>query len=146
MISIAYSRGSTVNTPPETPPRRVVVAPDVVAKSFLVPECRTVLELWRDARIQLVVTRELLVVYLKVLRDLGIPDAQLHRWAIWFTANDKTVFLSEPNFSGTSVREILHDAASRGNAEAIVSTETAPDVDTAWILVDDFLPDYSGYC
>jgi hypothetical protein len=124
----------------------VVVAPDVVAKSFLGPECRTVLELWRDARIQLVVTRELLVIYLKVLRDLGIPEAQLHQWAVWFTANDKSVVLSEPNAGEMTLSEILHDAARRGNAEGIVSTKTSPDVDTTWILVDDFLPDYSGDC
>ncbi len=135
-----------MNKPPETPPRRVVVAPDVVAKSFLVPACRTVLELWRDARIQLVVTRELLVIYLKVLRDLGIADAQLHGWAIWFTAKDKSVFFSESNSGETSLRETLHDAACLGNAEGIVSTETAPDQDTMWILVDNFLSDYNGYC
>ena len=134
-----------MNKLPETAPRRVVVAPDVVAKSFLVPECRTVLELWRDARIQLVVTRELLVIYLKVLRDLGIPDAQLHRWAVWFTAKDKSVFFPESNSSEMTLRETLHEAARLGNAEAIVSTETSPDVDATWILVDDFLPDYSGH-
>jgi len=139
-----------VNKPPETPPRRVVLAPDIIAKSFLLPSCRTVLELWRDAKIQLVVTRKLLVIYLKLLRDLGIADAQLHRWAVWFTGKDKSVFLPESNSGKISLRKILHEAARLGDAEGIVSTNAAGELpvdgNTPWVSVDDFLKDYNACC
>lgn len=139
--------------PPEATPRRVVVGPDVVAKSFLDPGCRTVLELWRDGKIQLVITRDLLFAYFRLLRSLNIPDAQLRCWIRWFTARGRSVLFSESASSERDHHEILCDAACRGEANVIVSTrvmdpqtgEKVPtDENISWLTVNEFLAEYVG--
>lgn len=121
---------------------RIVLAPGVIAKSFLVEEYRAVLEAWRDGAFRTVVTRELLVCYLQLLRNLGLPDAQLRQWTAWFTAADKSLFLPEPGTASKNSRIILQDAARRGKAIAIVASE-APAAGASgeanWISVTDFL-------
>lgn len=106
---------------------RIVMTPDVLAKSFLDTNertggaCRGVLELWRDGRIQLVVTRPLLFMYLRVLRGLGVPDKQLRRWLLWFTEPERTVALLDPEAGALRYDDVTRDAASRGAASCVVS-------------------------
>ena len=109
---------------------RIVMTPDVLAKSFLDTNertggaCRGVLELWRDGRIQLVVTRPLLFMYLRVLRGLGVPDKQLRRWLLWFTEPERTVALLDPEAGALRYDDVTRDAASRGTAACVVCTRT----------------------
>ena len=114
----------------EIEPISVVLAPEVLAKSLHDPHCQKVFELWRDGIIRVVVTRELLVTYLGLLKALGVPDEVLRRWAVWFTAETKSTVLldSAPGRGGLS--NSLEDAAVLGKAEAIlyemVPTSGAP--------------------
>ena len=107
--------------------RIVVLAPDVVVKSFVVAECRDVLNRWRDGAIVPVVTRDLLVYYLRGLRGAGLPDEHLRRWAAWFTAREKARYIAQPGSAPTSQREILLEAAVRGNATCIITAGPAVD-------------------
>ncbi len=126
---------------PSSAPPRVVLAPDVIGKGFLTPACRTVLERWRDGGIRPVVTRDLLRVYLRLLRDLGVPDPILRRWVLWFSAEGKSAFLDELGPDTASILEILYDATVRGQAGVILSTHEQPNgaEGPPWMLVDDFL-------
>lgn len=122
--------------------RIVVLAPDVVVKSFVAVECRDVLNRWRDGAIMPAVTRELLVYYLQVLRGVGLPDGQLRRWATWFTAREKARYIAQPGAARTSLREILPDAAVRGNATCIICADPALESTASpipWIGVAEFL-------
>ena len=102
-------------------PKRVVLGPDVIAKGFVNTTCLRILESWRDGKVRPVVTRELLVLYLKILRSMKLPDSQLRTWTIWFTAKDKSIFISEPASHEMKWNEVLIDAAQRGDAEVVVS-------------------------
>ena len=79
--------------PPEQVPIAVVLGPDVIGKAFFNAECRRVLHVWRDGRIRLVVTPDLLRLYVGVLRRLSVPDDQIRRWLWWFTDCDKAIFV-----------------------------------------------------
>ncbi len=73
-----------------TPLPRRVVAPDVVAWGALRdgPD-RELLRLWRDGRIQLVQSRQLLRSQLETLAHLGLPEPLLRHWRRWLTAPEK---------------------------------------------------------
>lgn len=137
---------------PEVSPLRVVVGRDVIAKSFLDPECRTVLEFWRDGKIQLVITRDLLFVYFRLLQALNIPDAPLRQWVRWFTAKGKAILLADSTESRKDCNEILCEAASRGEADLIVTTKMADpgtgrkalmNRPTSWMTIREFLDEYA---
>lgn len=120
----------------------VVLAPDVIIRSFVANECREVLVCWRDGLIMPAVTRELLVYYMKVLRGIGLPDSQLRRWAIWFTAREKTRFMAQPGDPGMSLRATLLDAALRCDATCIITggaTTGSSGSPLPWMSVAEFL-------
>lgn len=122
--------------------RIVVLAPDVIVKSFVIEECREILNRWRDGAIVPVVTRELLVCYLRALRGMGLPEGQLRRWASWFTAREKAKFIKQPGAAEPSLRAILLDAAARGNATCILFVGPgleSPDSPVPWVGIADFL-------
>jgi hypothetical protein len=118
----------------------IVVAPEVLAKSFLLDEYRELLVQWRDGTIRLVVTRDLLVCYLRLLKRLGLPEAQLRQWSAWFTAPEKAVFLPQA-IGGTGCgRDILRDAVIRGKASSVVCGMPVESADgVPWITVSEFL-------
>ena len=103
-------------------PSSVVIAPDVLGKSFFRPDCRAVLELWRDGRIRICVTPALLRMYAGLLGRLGVPDAEIRRWLWWFTDCDKAIFVRGPDPAGRDVAAIVIDAAERGGVDDVVST------------------------
>ncbi|MBX3176144.1 MAG: hypothetical protein KF886_02170 [Candidatus Hydrogenedentes bacterium] len=120
----------------------VVLAPDVIIRGFVASDFREVLIHWRDGAIIPAVTRELLVYYLKALRVAGIPDSQLRRWAIWFTAREKTRFMAQPGDPGMSLRATLLDAALRCDATCIISggaSIESPGSPLPWMSVAEFL-------
>jgi hypothetical protein len=129
--------------------RIVVIAPDVIVKSFVVAECREILNHWRDGAIVPAVTRELLVCYLRALRGVGLPDGQLRRWASWFTAREKAKFIKQPGAAQASLNAILLDAAVRGNATCILfvgpSVEESPASPVPWVDVLEFLNNDQRY-
>jgi len=107
-------------------PLRVVLAPDVIGKGFFNADCREVLESWRDGAIVPVVTRDLLLRYVKLLRGLRIPDAQIRTWILWLTAEGKSLHLPDTTTPGRSCEEVLLEAANAGGAAPIVSVKPKP--------------------
>jgi hypothetical protein len=65
-------------------PVPVVLAPDVILAGLFDPQAREVLNAWRDGAIKLVLSRRLLVAYLRALRKAGAPAGVLRGWALWF--------------------------------------------------------------
>ncbi|MDX9971595.1 MAG: hypothetical protein RBU21_01255 [FCB group bacterium] len=100
---------------------RIVLGPDVLASSFFDPASKTVLDHWRNGVVRLIVTRELLMTYLSVLRGLGLSDAQLRRWAMWFTSRDAAEANMGSDGSGGTVPAMLARAASGGTRFVVVN-------------------------
>lgn len=100
---------------------RIVLGPDVLAGSFFEPDCRAVLELWRDGVVRPVVTRGLLAAYLSVLRSMGVSGGLLRRWALWFTAKDTVEVYMDGDAPASSVAACLAQAAALGACPIIVN-------------------------
>ena len=127
--------------------RMVVIAPDVIMKSFVIEECRETLNCWRDGAMVPAVTRELLVYYMRALRGVGLPDGQLRRWATWFTAGEKANFMPQLGTDQACLRAILMDAAVRGGATCILFAGPvfeSPASPVPWVGVAEFLQNNQG--
>ncbi len=105
----------------DTSTRVVVLTPDVLAKAFHVPECKSVLESWRDGHIRLALNHELLAQYARVLRGLRIPDPIIRRWLVWFTAQDKAEFLQKQDQPVTGKPQILTDILARTRVDLVIT-------------------------
>ena len=111
---------------PEPNPIAIVLAPEILAKSFHNSQCKKVLELWRDGSLRPIITRDLLIAYLRLLKALRIPDEILRRWTQWFTATSKSTVLRDANPDQQQPANLLADAAQRGNAETILYVDIPP--------------------
>jgi len=105
---------------------KVVLAPDVLARSFFDPACWRVLTLWRDGRIRPVVTRELLGEYARLLRNLGFPLAILRQWVLWFTHAEKSVYLEPQSSPSDASPDPCARAAQLGEAVLVISAAVKP--------------------
>ena len=103
---------------------RIVLGPDILAASFFDPASKNVLDHWRNGAVRLIITRELLMTYLSTLRGLGLSDAQLRRWAMWFTSGDTADADMDSGESGGAVPAMLARAAS-GGAQCVVVNRAA---------------------
>jgi hypothetical protein len=125
----------------------VVIAPDVVGNSFFVPECKAVLDLWRDGGITPIVTRDLLVRYVKVLRGLRIPDSLIRTWILWLTAEGKSLHLPDVVTGGKTTQQALLEAARSGGATSIVSNRedsSEGGAEFVWTTADEFVRSQCG--
>jgi hypothetical protein len=75
-------------------PRRVVLGVDVLVGAFIDPDCRAVLDEWRDGRLRLVLHTPLLRRYLLALERLGAGREALRGWATWLTSPDKSIHVA----------------------------------------------------
>ena len=96
----------------ETAGRRVVLAPDLLIAALFVAKARAVLNEWRDGRIRPVLNRELLFVYLRLLREIGLNEKLLQDWTAWFTNPEKVFFVDGQNHAARPVRELCIELAS----------------------------------
>jgi hypothetical protein len=78
---------------------------------------------WRDGLIVPVVTRELLVLYLKTLRQVGLGPELVRKWSLWLTAADKTVYLEGLSVSQASGLELCGEIAAATGAELIARAQ-----------------------
>jgi len=132
---------------PALSPLLVVLAPDLVGRACLDPTASEVLVLWRNGQVRPVLNRSLVVRYLRVLRQLGLSEELVRRWAWWFGSGRK-VLLLEPDAPGPSVIELCEMLARAAGAPWIIhagSAETIPAGDGIdqgvgrWVVVNDFL-------
>ncbi len=123
-----------------------ILALDLLLHGFHDPACKSVLELWRDGAIRLVVTKDLLSLYLRALRGLGLTEVILRRWVIWFTARGKCLFLRDASPEIKGYRSILEDASRRGKTCLLISKRSKEGAEgmmertgLPWTTPDDFL-------
>jgi hypothetical protein len=110
-----------MNDPANVNADPVVILPEVLAKSFHDSECKALLDWWRDGVIRPVLNHELLVLYARVLRDLGVPDTVIRRWLLWLTAVDKSIYIRRDGPPLSGWYDIAVDAAQIGGATSIVT-------------------------
>jgi hypothetical protein len=119
--------------------QRTVLSPEVLGRSFFDPECRKVLEYWRDGKIRLVVTRGLLERYLRLLDKLGASPELLCHWRRWFTAPEKSLYMPERDpFSKSDVERCVR-AAQLGNARWVVLEQRAAGHKVRWRTLSSLL-------
>jgi hypothetical protein len=122
-------------------PPAVVLAPDLVGRSLFEPQPAAVLQLWRDRRIRPVLNRSLLLRYIKLLRQLGLDDRLLKRWAWWFNSNMRTVFLDDPQVIGpVAVPELCASLARQSQAVCVIhgASIAPPPGDVEWLTAGAF--------
>ncbi|MGZ8938575.1 MAG: hypothetical protein ACXW32_05120 [Limisphaerales bacterium] len=76
-----------------TPPRKVVLAPDIFVAALYDARARAILHQWRDGEILPVVTRDLLLLYLRTFSQAGLTSDLIRKWSLWFTAPAKSLYL-----------------------------------------------------
>jgi hypothetical protein len=106
---------------------RIILAPDVLARAFVDPACKAVLDLWRDENVVPVVTWDLLQRYLRLLRKFGLSDELLRKWTMWFTARGKTVCILEPRTCAATTPEGVLNALAVSGPAVVVSTLARPE-------------------
>lgn len=126
-------------------PRTVVVMPDVLGLSVRDPDCRQILEGWRDGTLRWVVSRWLLVRYLRLLGRLGLSPQLLRWWGWWLSSPAKVDYVDDAGVGSDPLRICL-DLAHRSGAEAIVCARTPAGLDRlseaevrCWVRASDFI-------
>lgn len=98
---------------------RVVVLPDVIVCGLCDERCRQFLNLWRDGHLHWVVSRRLLVQYLRLLHRLGVPPDVLQWWGWWFGDAKRTLTVADIDSSGMP-RQRYASLARQGKASAVI--------------------------
>ena len=89
-------------------PRKVVLAPDVLIAALYDPRARDILNQWRDGQIVPVVTRELLVLYLRTFNQAGLPPDLIRKWSLWLTTTPRIIYLEDKLPSNSASMTGLH--------------------------------------
>jgi hypothetical protein len=76
---------------------RIVFHPSALGELLLDPAGHPILCAWRDNQLQPVVSREILLRYLRLFKDLGIPPRTLRWWGWWLGSAEKTLILADPD-------------------------------------------------
>jgi|SRR5687767_11275522 len=74
-------------------PRRVVLAPDLLLCALYDARARAILNEWRDGLILPIITRELLLLYIRTLNQAGLTQELIRKWSLWFTTPGKSLYL-----------------------------------------------------
>lgn len=121
-------------------PIPVVLAPDLVVAGLFDPHAREVLNAWRDGAIKLVLSRRLLVAYLRALRKAGVPSPVLHVWALWFHQPNRAELVAMGVPSQKSLAAHCSALAKIGNGNAVICWH-GPDrpASADWMTARDWL-------
>jgi hypothetical protein len=129
------------NIPGSTATPVVVLSPDLVGRSLFDAQSAAVLRLWRDRRIRPALNRSLLLRYMRLLRNLGLDDHLLKRWAWWFNANTRTAFPNDAQITpGITVPELCVNLARQSHAVCVIhaaSVVPRPG-DVVWLTAAEF--------
>jgi hypothetical protein len=109
-----------------TQPRKVVLGPDLFVAALFDPRARETLQLWRDGAILPIVTRELLVLYLRTLRQAGLDQDLIRKWSLWLTASHKTIYLENLPPTQTTGLPLCREIAAATHAELLTTRTDAP--------------------
>ena len=96
--------------------RRVVFTPALLLAALFDPKARAHVNQWRDGAIIPVLNRELLLGYLRLLKEAGVGEEQIRRWTLWFTSPERAVYLPEATAGSENVEEICNSIAQAEGA------------------------------
>jgi hypothetical protein len=99
--------------------RRVVLAPDVLVCAFYDPRAREILNQWRDGLILPVVTRELLLLYVRTLNQAGLTHELIRKWSLWLTTPGKSLYLENAAPMQKSGLELCDAVAQQHSASVL---------------------------
>ena len=105
--------------------RRVVFAPDILIAALYDGRAREVLNEWRDGRIVAVVTRDLLVLYLRTFSQVGLPPELIRKWSLWLTTPGKALYFEEGSNSKNTGLALCREVAQRYSAEVFTLSRTS---------------------
>jgi hypothetical protein len=100
-----------------TEPRKVVIAPDIFVAALYDARARAILHQWRDGEIRPVVTRELLLLYLRTLSLAGLNPDLIRKWSLWLTA--KSLYLEKSASLQSTGLVLCREVASDNSAEIL---------------------------
>jgi hypothetical protein len=121
------------------PPNRVILAPDLIGAAIFDPAARRVLQAWRDHQFKIVISRELLLVQIKLLRDLGLPFDLLQRWTLWLTSPMKSEYIADLHFDKPAPSDLCNALAEATNVQQIICWRLPKrDEFGKWISAVDF--------
>ena len=78
------------------------------------------MELWRNNQIIPVVNRDLLIRYLRLLRELGIGPDLIRRWLWWFTADKKSKYLKDVVLPERNGYQLCSELANQTAADCVL--------------------------
>jgi hypothetical protein len=119
--------------------KEVVLAPDLIGAAFIDPHARAVLESWRDGTFKVILNRQLLLLHLRTLRDIGLTDELIKRWTLWLTSPEKAIFLSDVTFVESSSPALCDAIASGAEFRRIICRSKPPGASPQWITASEFL-------
>ena len=99
--------------------RRVVLAPDILVAALYNPRARECLNHWRDGHFLPVVTRQLLVLYLRTLSQAGLNPDLIRKWSLWLTTPGKTLYYEEAAPKQATGLAMCREIAAEHKAELI---------------------------
>ena len=102
-----------------TVPRKVVLAPDILIASLYDAEARAILYQWRDGNVVPVVTRDLLLLYLRTLRQAGLGPELVRKWSLWLTAADKVIYREDFQANHSSGLGLCREVAAANGAHLV---------------------------
>lgn len=137
----------------DSSPKNVVLTPDLIGYSLSNTAGLRVMELWRDQHIIPVVNRDLLLRYLRLLRELGLGPDLTRRWLWWFTAAGKSKYLKEVVLPARNGYQLCSELASQSSANCVlwagIQQDTEPNslggISTVrWISASDFITQHEA--
>lgn len=102
-----------------TAPRKVVLAPDIFVAALYDARARAILHQWRDGEILPVVTRELLLLYLRTFSQAGLTSDLIRKWSLWLTAPAKSLYLENSESLQSTGLALCREIASGNSAEIL---------------------------
>jgi hypothetical protein len=99
--------------------RKVVFAPDVLIASLYDAEARALLHGWRDGAIVPVVTRDLLLLYLRTFRQAGLGPELVRKWSLWLTAAGKALYREDSQANNATGLALCREVAEANGAELL---------------------------
>lgn len=104
---------------PLNEPLRVVLTPEALGRALVDPRAADVLLEWREGRVQPVVSRSLVLRYLRLFHRLGVPERTL-RWWGWWLGSPFKVHRVEPDPPNPNLEGLCLTLAKQTGAEWIL--------------------------
>lgn len=99
--------------------RKVVFAPDILVSALYDPRARDILNRWRDGQILPVVTRDLLLIYLRALGKAGLTPELIRKWSLWLTSPGRSLYIDDVVCSQSTGLVLCREIACAQKAELL---------------------------